>query len=81
MGKILSCAGIVMVLIGAWLVAYEVVAKFEGETHGVSTTYGGGKAFKLGVFKEWEMRKNKYMWAGLIFITIGSFLQIAGVLV
>ncbi len=66
MEKILSCVGIVLVLIGAWLVAYEVVAKFEGETHGISATYGSGTSTdKLGVFKQWRRsRRNKFIVAG-----------------
>ena len=82
MAVCLSGSGIVFVLIGAWLVAYEVVAKFRGETHGVSVPYGGsGKVQKLGTFVAWEKKRNAAMWLGLGCITIGSLLQLAGLLV
>ena len=78
----LSGSGIVLVLIGAWLVAYEVVAKFHGETHGVNVPYGGiGKVQKLGIFVTWEKKRNAAMWLGLGCITLGSLLQLAGLLV
>ncbi len=82
MGVYLSGIGIVFVLIGAWCVAYEVVAKFRGETHGVGVPFGGiGKVRKLGTFIAWEKKRNAAMWTGLGFITIGSFLQLAGLFV
>lgn len=78
----LSGSGIVFVLIGAWLVAYEVVAKFRGDTHGVSVPYGGGGTVKkLGIFIAWEKKRNAAMWLGLGCITLGSLLQLAGLLV
>jgi hypothetical protein len=78
----LSGSGIVLVLIGAWFVAYEVVAKFRGPTHGVSVSYGGaGPVNKLGTFIAWEKKRNAAMWFGLGCITLGSFLQLAGLLV
>lgn len=41
MSLYLSGSGIILVLIGAWFVAYEVVSKFRGETHGAVTPMGG----------------------------------------
>ncbi len=79
MSVYLSAAGIIMVLIGAWFVAYEVVAKFKGETHGAITPLGGiGTVSKLGAFIAWERKRNIAMWVGLGFITTGSLLQVAG---
>ena len=69
-------------LIGAWFVAYEVVAKFHGQTHGAIVPYGGiGKVEKLGIFKAWEQKRNSDMWVGLGCITLGSILQLAGLII
>ena len=82
MGVWLSGGGIVLVLIGAWFVAYEVVAKFRGDTHGAITPLGGiGKVSKLAAFVKWEHKRNRAMWVGLACITIGSFLQLAGLII
>lgn len=82
MGIYLSGIGIMFVLIGAWFVAYEVVCKFRGETHGATTSFGGvGKVHKLGTFKAWEKKRNAAMWFGLGCITIGSLLQLAGLFI
>lgn len=79
MGMWLSGIGISLVLIGAWFVAYEVVRKFEGDTHGaIAPTGGSVHSWKLASFKSWEKRRNKAMWIGLALITIGSLLQISG---
>ncbi len=80
-GVCLSGIGIVFVLIGAWCVAYEVVAKFRGETHGASVPYGCAKVHKLGTYIAWEKKRNAAMWTGLGFITFGSFFQLAGLFV
>lgn len=82
MSEYLTAGGIVFVLIGAWLVAFEVVAKFEGQTHGGIAPLGGiVKIDKLGGYKRWESKRNIAMWAGLACITLGSFMQLAGLLV
>ena len=78
-GVWLSAAGILLVMVGAWFVAYEVVRKFEGTTHGMVTPMGGiGHTWKLAAFVSWEAEKNKAMWLGLILITLGSLAQLAG---
>ena len=81
MAAYLSGIGIVLVLIGAWCVAYEVVAKFRGETHGASVFFGGGAVHKTGNFIAWEQKRNAAMWTGLGCITIGSLLQLVGLFV
>ena len=76
----LSVVGIILVMIGAWFVAYEVVRKFEGRTHAGSALIGGNVVHdKLGVYGDWEKKRNRAMWAGLVLITLGSLLQIAGI--
>lgn len=79
MSTLLSGLGIAAVLIGSWLVAYEVVNKFTGVSHTVSTGWGGeGTPQKTNAFIQWEAKRNSVMWFGLAFITVGSFLQLAG---
>ena len=74
--KWLAAFGIVFVLLGSWLVAYEVVNKFRGISHTVSTGWGGaGTASKTEAYIEWEAQRNGVMWAGLACITLGSVLQ------
>lgn len=82
MGMCLSAFGILLVLVGAWFVAYEVVRKFRGETHGATVSFGGGaKVHKLGIFEAWEKKRNIAMWVGLGCITVGSILQLAGLFI
>ena len=74
--KWLAAVGIIPVLFGSWMVAYEVVSKFRGISHTVSVGWGGaGSANKSGAFLKWEARRNCAMWAGLAFITVGSMFQ------
>lgn len=76
-----SAVGILSTLIGARYVAYEVVNKFRGTSHTVSTSWGGqGSATKTEAFIQWEAKRNFFMWIGLGFITAGSLLQLAGLL-
>lgn len=76
----LSAVGIISVLLGSWLVAYEVVNRFLNFPYRVVdiTVDGSGKLEKNPGFEKWEMRRAKVMWVGLFFITIGSLLQLAG---
>ncbi len=78
-GVWLSAAGIFLVMVGAWFVAYEVVNQFDGPTHSGITPFGGMTHItKLGTFASWEAKKNRAMWFGLILITLGSLAQLAG---
>lgn len=77
----LTGTGILFVLAGSWCVAYEVVKKFRGISHTVSTGWGGeGTASKTVLFVKWEAKRNAIMWIGLVLITIGSLLQFSAVL-
>lgn len=77
--KIINSAGIICDLIGAWLVAWEVVKQFRGNKlisiplpriPGVSPVAENPK------FKNYEKIKYCRMKVGLIFLTIGFILQI-----
>ncbi len=73
---------IILSLIGTWLVAYELVIRFKGYSFEIKTmTYDGqGNPEKTAEFNKWELKRAKYMWIGLILITLGNFLQIALIL-
>ena len=75
---LLNSVGIIFVMIGAWLVAYEVVNKFKGEQYqGPQITFGCSlRPSKTDEFIDWEILRSKVMMIGLIFITIGSLSQI-----
>ncbi len=74
---VVPAAGIFLVLVGSWCVAYEVVNKFAGVSHRVSTGWGGsGTATKTDQYISWESQRNTIMWIGLLFITVGSLMQI-----
>lgn len=82
MSNWLAISGIITVMVGSWFVAYEVVNQFRGQSHAVSVAYGGpGTPRKLPEFLSYEARRNKFMWLGLLLITVGSALQIAAVIV
>jgi len=78
--QVWAASGILLVLFGSWLVAYEVVNKFKGISHTVSTGWGGsGTASKTETFIQWEARRNRVMWVGLACITAGSTMQFTAV--
>ena len=77
----LTGTGILLNLAGSWCVAYEVVNKFRGISHKVSTGWGGeGTASKTETFIKWEAKRNAVMWVGLLLINAGSVMQFIVVL-
>ena len=80
--KLLALIGMALALVGTWLVAFELVSRFRGYAFEVKdiTYRGGSTTDKTPDFRRWEARRAKYMWAGLVLITIGSVAQIASVL-
>ena len=79
--QVWSALGILFVLVGSWFVAYEVVNKFSGVSHKVSTAWGGeGTAEKTETYIRWEARRNVCMWIGLTFMSLGSAMQLVAVL-
>ena len=74
--KAVALVGIISVILGSWAVAYEVVRKFTGISHSVSIGWGGGGTPEKTVqFISWEAKRNRWMVAGLVLITIGSIFQ------
>ena len=78
---VLNSAGIIFVMIGAWLVAYEVVNKFKGEPyHKHQISFGASlRPIKTDEYINWEIIRSKVMVSGLVCITIGSLLQIISI--
>lgn len=78
---IINSIGIVFDIVGAWLVAWEVVNEFKGKkidiSHGVSmgTFVVGQHAKETNEFKNWENKKYKIMKWGIGFLTVGFLLQ------
>ena len=81
--QLFSIGGIVLVLIGSWFVAYEVVNRFSGYAFRVEDVLcdGSGKVEKTALFQSWEAWRSRWMWVGLLCITLGSGAQIYAVLI
>ena len=76
----ISTFGLVLDIIGAWFVAWEVVRQFKGKmipTPAESPLAGSTEP--TPEYQEWEKRKYQRMKIGLFFLTAGFLLQILGV--
>ena len=75
----INTIGLIFDIVGAWFVAIEVVRKFRGEKYEIDPTlYGADKPpWDSKEYKKWESSKFKFMWFGLICLTIGFGLQIS----
>lgn len=74
---IVSTTGLLFDILGAFLVAIEVVKQYEGEQFrniGVLSDLNG-KPLKTPEFESWEFSKYKYMKIGLSCLSIGFILQ------
>lgn len=78
--QIFSASGILLVMVGSWLVAIELVIRFKGYAFKVinMTCDGSADTEKTANFERWELRRARWMWVGLSFISIGSLLQLYG---
>lgn len=76
--KFINTAGLFFDIAGAWLVAIEVVKQFKGKKYDKDPSlYAADEPpFDSAEYKKWELSKYKYMWIGLICLTIGFILQI-----
>ena len=76
-----SC-GIFFDIIGAWLVAWEVVREYKGKRYSISPGVSmgphvlGQNIIDTDAFKKWESSKYNKMKYGLAFLTFGFILQI-----
>ena len=78
MSACLNSVGLIFDIIGAWLVAYEVVRQFRGQQFERMPTRWGGMPppEKTSEFQGWEIRRNRFMFVGLVCLTIGFVPQI-----
>jgi len=76
--KIVNSIGLLFDLIGAWLVAWEVVKQFHGSKFGnVPSSFDQGiQAAYSSNFINWEKEKYCRMKIGIVFLTIGFILQL-----
>lgn len=75
----INTIGLIFDIAGAWLVALEVVRKFHGKKIDKDPHLyaADDPPYETEEYKKWESSKHKFMWYGLICLTIGFGLQIA----
>lgn len=75
----LTTIGLLFDILGAILVAYEVVRKFDGIQFVVGNTYAtlADPPKKTKEYIRWEIMKYRFMVAGLVALLLGFVLQIA----
>lgn len=80
--QIWTTIGLVMDLLGAWLVAVEIIKKFNGpqtvDVGGVGTLGGGFVPKPNPEFINYERIKHRWMAGGLLLLTLGFSMQIIG---
>lgn len=76
--KLLNSLGLLFDMIGAVLVAFELVRQFKGNQMSVGQTINSmhNPPIKTPEFKKWEVRKYRYMAVGLAFLLLGFSLQL-----
>jgi hypothetical protein len=80
---LVNSIGILLDIIGAWFVAWEVVREYKGKKHDVSTGVAMGNwvvgqdVKETNEFKKWELNKYSKMRIGLALLTLGFLLQLA----
>ena len=74
--KILGTIGLVLDIIGAILVAFEVVKVYRGQIVS-NLIYGNLKPAEK--FKEYENKKHRMMKIGLCFLIVGFLMQIIAI--
>ena len=81
--RIISSAGLVLDIVGAWCVAYEFWKKYQGRRFvGEPPEKFWGAEPKVHVAPElerYEYAKHRWGIVGLIFLTLGFFLQGVGI--
>ena len=75
--KIINSIGLVFDVVGAFLVAYEVVKQFKGRRYEESMAGAGvdPPPKETREFTSWESTKFKKMRRGLLFLILGFVLQ------
>lgn len=74
----INTIGLIFDIVGAWFVAWEVVRKFKGQKIDKDPHIyaADDPPFETEEYKKWESSKYKFMWCGLICLTMGFGLQI-----
>lgn len=80
--QVWTTIGLVMDLLGAWFVAIEIIKKFNGpqtiDVGGVGTLNGSFVPKPNPQYLDYEKIKHRWMACGLLFLTLGFLMQIAG---
>jgi hypothetical protein len=71
--KLIGTVGLVFDMVGAILVAIEVVRVYRGQITSITMGTAGKPTPE---FKKYEGKKRKWMGVGLIFLLLGFLLQI-----
>jgi hypothetical protein len=83
----LNIFGLILDIIGAWLVAYEVVSQYKGSQFKTSNSIVFGLTAVNNApeetleYQKWLNKRNRYMWFGLTFLTLGFLVQIVANLI
>jgi len=77
--KIVNSTGLCFDIVGAWLVAIEVVKQYKGQKHKGNPTWkdisDGPK--ETQEYEKWQLLNHKWMLRGLVLLTLGFLLQVA----
>lgn len=81
LSQVISTIGLILDIIGAFLVASEVVSQYKGhQLKPIETRCSQSELpEKTKEYKKWENIKNLKMKIGLALLTIGFLMQITGV--
>jgi hypothetical protein len=77
---LLGAFGLILDLIGACFVAYEVVLQYRGQKYRDMSTIDSINDFpiELPEYTKWEGRKYKFMLIGLVILFFGCAVQLVG---
>lgn len=80
---LINSAGLLLDIVGAFLVAWEVVREYRGKKYQDPQGYVVSEPFVSGIevkespeYSAWEIRKYRRMKMGLVCLTLGFLLQI-----
>lgn len=82
--QVLTTVGLVLDIVGAWFIAYEVVVQYRGSKYEYEVPYVfdghmAGDPVESAGYIGYQARKHTRMWIGLGLLTLGFLLQIASV--
>lgn len=79
LSKIINSIGLFCDIIGAWLVAIEIVKVYKGQKHMPNPTWQDvfDAPRETQDYKKWQLLTHKFMFLGLVLLTVGFLLQVA----